>query len=167
MTWKIVVSYLSDEIFAIDAPILLTIDAKSTAILKRELASDHSAETWKVHFAELDDHLFHSRRIGIVHEGAAFTPPYETVATLFRENSKHFLHHSPQEPGGVRRGRQGRHAGQGEAHWRRRPCGHTGAPSCLAARDAAGSERRLSRCEIDSHSSGQASTFFKEYGRFL
>lgn len=52
------VFYISDEIFAIDAPILVTIDAHSTAILKIELASDRSAETWGAHFAKLEDHHF-------------------------------------------------------------------------------------------------------------
>ena len=49
------VFYLSDEIFAIQAPILVTIDAHSTAILKIELASDRSADTWRAHFAKLED----------------------------------------------------------------------------------------------------------------
>ena len=52
------VFYLSDEIFAIQTPILLTIDAHSTAILNIELASDRSAETWRAHFAKLEDHHF-------------------------------------------------------------------------------------------------------------
>ena len=50
--------YLSDEIFAIQAPILVTIDAPSTTILKIELASDRSAETWQAHFEALEAHLF-------------------------------------------------------------------------------------------------------------
>jgi hypothetical protein len=54
------VFYLSDEIFAIHAPILVTIDARSTAILKIELASDRSAETWRAHFEALEDHQFSS-----------------------------------------------------------------------------------------------------------
>ena len=52
--------YLSDEIFAIGTPILVTVDAQSTAILKIQLASDRSAQTWKAHFDNLGDHLFHS-----------------------------------------------------------------------------------------------------------
>jgi hypothetical protein len=55
-----VVFYLSDEIFAIRAPILVTIDAQSTAILKIELASDRSAQTWERHFQDLGSHRFHS-----------------------------------------------------------------------------------------------------------
>ena len=55
-----VVFYLSDEIFAIRAPILVTIDAQSTAILKIELASDRSAQTWERHFRDLGAHRFHS-----------------------------------------------------------------------------------------------------------
>src|SRR2546428_949068 len=58
-----VVFYLSDEIFARHQPILVTIEAQSTAILKIQLASDRSAETWKAHFEDLGDHRFHS--IGI------------------------------------------------------------------------------------------------------
>jgi hypothetical protein len=55
-----VVFYLSDEIFAIRAPILVTIDAQSTAILKIELASDRCAKTWETHFQDLGAHRFHS-----------------------------------------------------------------------------------------------------------
>jgi hypothetical protein len=45
---------LSDAIFAIHAPILVTIDAQSTALLHIELASDRSAETWRTHFEALE-----------------------------------------------------------------------------------------------------------------
>jgi hypothetical protein len=55
-----VVVYLSDEIFAIRAPILVTIEPQSTAILKIELASDRSAKTWERHFRDLGAHRFHS-----------------------------------------------------------------------------------------------------------
>jgi len=48
----------SDAIFAIPAPILGTIDARSTTLLNIELASDRSAETWKAHFEALDKHHF-------------------------------------------------------------------------------------------------------------
>jgi hypothetical protein len=58
------VFYLSDEIFALRAPILVTIDAQSTAILKIELASDRSAETWRAHFEALADHQFFSLGLG-------------------------------------------------------------------------------------------------------
>ena len=54
-TW---VFYLSDEIFAIHTPILVTIDAQSTTILNIELASDRSAETWRAHFEALEQHHF-------------------------------------------------------------------------------------------------------------
>jgi len=55
-----VVFYLSDEIFARHQPILVTIEAQSTAILKIQLASERSAETWKAHFDDLGDHRFPS-----------------------------------------------------------------------------------------------------------
>jgi len=48
--------YLSDEIFAIHAPILVTIDAQRTAILTIELASERSAQTWRSHFEALEHH---------------------------------------------------------------------------------------------------------------
>jgi hypothetical protein len=60
MPSKKLVFYLSDEIFAIHAPILVTIDAQSTAILNIELASDRSAETWRTHFEDLANHHFFS-----------------------------------------------------------------------------------------------------------
>ena len=56
MPSKKLVFYLSDEIFAIHAPILVTIDARSTAMLNIELASDRSAETWRTHFEALEHH---------------------------------------------------------------------------------------------------------------
>ena len=52
------VFYLSDEIFAINSPILVTIEAQSTAILKIEWASDRSEETWRPHFTQLENHQF-------------------------------------------------------------------------------------------------------------
>jgi hypothetical protein len=60
MAQKKVVFYLSDEIFANQAPILVTVDAQSTAILKIELASDRSAKTWEAHFKALGAHRFYS-----------------------------------------------------------------------------------------------------------
>jgi hypothetical protein len=60
MAERTVVFYLSDEIFARHQPILVTIEAQSTAILKIQLASDRSAETWKAHFDDLGEHRFHS-----------------------------------------------------------------------------------------------------------
>jgi hypothetical protein len=72
MTSKTVVFYLGDEIFAIQAPILVTIEPHSTAILRIELATDRSASTWKAHFTTLQAHRFHSigmasdRGVGLV-----------------------------------------------------------------------------------------------------
>src|SRR5713101_7871857 len=50
----------SDEIFARHQPSLVTIEAQSTAILKIQLASERSAETWEAHFDALSEHHFHS-----------------------------------------------------------------------------------------------------------
>jgi hypothetical protein len=54
-TW---VFYLSDEIFALDKPILITIAAHSTTILNIALATERSAETWRAHCAALEQHHF-------------------------------------------------------------------------------------------------------------
>ena len=48
--------YLSDEMFAIHAPLLVTIDARRTTILTIELASDRSADTWRAHCEALEHH---------------------------------------------------------------------------------------------------------------
>jgi hypothetical protein len=75
---KTVVVYLSDEIFATHRPILVTIEAQSTAILKIELASDRSAETWKAHFDDLGAHRFHS--IGMASDrGVGLTAGYRAA----------------------------------------------------------------------------------------
>src|SRR2546422_9642566 len=60
MAERTVVFYLSDELFARHQPILVTIEAQSTAILKIQLASERSAETWKAHFDDLGAHRFDS-----------------------------------------------------------------------------------------------------------
>lgn len=66
------VFYLSDELFALQRPILVTVEAQSTAILKIQLASDRAAPTWQAHFEDLSDHHFHSigmasdRGVGLV-----------------------------------------------------------------------------------------------------
>jgi hypothetical protein len=51
---------LSEEIFARHQPLLVTIEAHSTAILKIPLATERSAETWQAHFADLGNHRCHS-----------------------------------------------------------------------------------------------------------
>ena len=61
MPAKTFVLYLSDEIFALHTPILVTIDARSTTILNIELAADRSADTWRAHFETLEAHQLFSR----------------------------------------------------------------------------------------------------------
>src|SRR5215831_4231994 len=86
-----VVFYLSDEIFARHQPILVTIEAHSTAILKIQLASERSAETWKAHFDDLGDHRFHSigmasdRGRGLVAGYHAACPDARWVCDRFHE----------------------------------------------------------------------------------
>jgi len=63
MPHKQVVFSLSAELLAIRAPILVTIDAQSTAILKIELAAERSANTWETPFQDLGAHRFH--RLGM------------------------------------------------------------------------------------------------------
>src|SRR5467141_1070822 len=86
-----VVLYLSDEIFARHQPILVTIEAQSTAMLKMQLASDRSAETWKAHFDDLGDHRFHSigmasdRGLGLMAGYHAACPDARWVCDRFHE----------------------------------------------------------------------------------
>jgi len=51
---KIVV-FLSDEIFSKNTPILVTVDADSSAILRIELANSRKAEVWKHHWQCLEE----------------------------------------------------------------------------------------------------------------
>jgi hypothetical protein len=91
MPSKTLVFYLSDEIFAIHAPILVTIDARSTTILNIELASDRSADTWRAHFEALEHHQFVSlgmasdRGLGLVAGYRAACDMALWVADYFHE----------------------------------------------------------------------------------
>jgi hypothetical protein len=91
MTSSTSVFYLSDEIFAIGMPILVTIEPRSTAILKIQRASDRSAQTWKAHFEALGDHHFHSlgmasdRGVGLVSGYQAACPEAIWVCDQFHE----------------------------------------------------------------------------------
>ncbi len=91
MPSKKLVFYLSDEIFALHVPILLTIDARSTTILNIELASDRSAETWRAHFDALTEHQFCSlgmasdRGLGLVAGYQAACDMALWVADYFHE----------------------------------------------------------------------------------
>lgn len=77
-TW---VFYLSDEIFAIDKPILVTIDAQSTTILNIALATDRSAETWRAHFEALAQHHFVS--LGMASDrGAGLVAGYQAACDM-------------------------------------------------------------------------------------
>jgi hypothetical protein len=91
MPSKTFVFYLSDEIFAMHTPILVTIDARSTAILNIELASDRSADTWRAHFAALAERQFCSlgmasdRGLGLVAGYQAACDMALWVAEYFHE----------------------------------------------------------------------------------
>ncbi len=72
------VFYLSDELFALQRPILVTLEAQSTAILKIQLAPDRSAPTWKAHFEDLGHHHFQS--IGMASDrGVGLVAGYQTA----------------------------------------------------------------------------------------
>jgi len=89
MTARTVVLSLSDEIFARHQPILVTIEAHSTAILKMPLASERSAETWKAHLDDLGEHRFHSigmasdRGLGLMAGEQAACPDARWVCDRF------------------------------------------------------------------------------------
>lgn len=85
------VFYLSDELFALQSPILITLEAQSTAILKIQLASERSAPTWQSHFENLRDHHFQSiglasdRGVGLVAGYQAACPDAIWVCDQFHE----------------------------------------------------------------------------------
>lgn len=75
------VFYLSDEIFALHSPMLVTIDAQSTTILNIQLASDRSADTWKAHFDALADHQFF--RLGMASDrGLGLVAGYQAACDM-------------------------------------------------------------------------------------
>jgi hypothetical protein len=58
------VFFLSDEIFALSRPILVTIDPVSTAILRIEIAPNRNAITWELHYQALKDNLIMAKGLG-------------------------------------------------------------------------------------------------------
>ena len=58
------VLFLSDEIFANNWPILITIEPQSTAILRIELAEDRTAQTWQRHWIEIERNQYYT--LGLV-----------------------------------------------------------------------------------------------------
>jgi len=88
---KKLVFYLSDAMFALHTPILVTIDARSTTILNIELASERSADTWRAHCEALAEHQFFSlgmasdRGLGLVAGYQAACDMALWVADYFHE----------------------------------------------------------------------------------
>lgn len=72
------VIYLSDEIFALGCPILITIEPKSTAILKIELASNRSSETWQNHYEQIQFNQFIAKALNRS-RGKGIIGGYKTV----------------------------------------------------------------------------------------
>jgi hypothetical protein len=58
------VLFLSDEIFANNYPILITIEPQSTAILRIELSEDRKSATWKKHWIEIERNNYYT--LGLV-----------------------------------------------------------------------------------------------------
>ena len=55
------VVFASDEIFAKSAPILITVDPVSSAILKIELATQRTEEVWSTHLQSIEDNGFQAQ----------------------------------------------------------------------------------------------------------
>jgi hypothetical protein len=83
------VIYLSDEIFALGCPILITIEPKSTAILKMELAPNRSSESWKNHSEELQLNQFVAKALAS-DRGKGITGGYKAVYPHLPWYSDHF-----------------------------------------------------------------------------
>ena len=88
---KTLVFSLSDEMFAIHAPLLVTMDARSTTILTIALASDRSADTWRAPCEALEHHhvfslgLASERGLGLVAGYRAACDMAVWVAEYFHE----------------------------------------------------------------------------------
>jgi len=83
------VIYLSDEIFAGNLPILITIDAQSTAILKIELALNRRAKTWEKHFKQVEQNRLISTALGS-DRGIGITQGYKEACPNMPWYSDHF-----------------------------------------------------------------------------
>jgi hypothetical protein len=83
------VIFLSDEIFALGCPILITIEPKSTAILKIELASNCSADTWQNHYEELELNQFIAKALAS-DRGKGITGGFKAVHPQSPWYSDHF-----------------------------------------------------------------------------
>jgi hypothetical protein len=66
MPSKSVVLYLSEEMFALHTPIVVTMDARSTTLLTIALASARSADTGRVHWEAREAH--HCFSLGMASE---------------------------------------------------------------------------------------------------
>jgi DNA-binding phage protein len=96
------VVYLCDEIFARGCPILITIEPKSTAILKIELAPNRSAKSWQNHYEQLSRFPFFGekrkpRKLNqfiakalVSDRGKGITGGYESVYPQLPWYSDHF-----------------------------------------------------------------------------
>lgn len=83
------VFFLSDEIYANSCPILITIDPKSTAILKIELASERTKEVWSKYYEELRNNNFHT--LGLCSDrGTGLVEGYKEVHRDKPWHSDHF-----------------------------------------------------------------------------
>lgn len=56
---KVLLIWLNDEIYAHEIPILVTIEPKSIAMLRIELAENRDSSTWSNHFNHLTEHNIH------------------------------------------------------------------------------------------------------------
>ncbi|MDM8561525.1 hypothetical protein [Candidatus Parabeggiatoa sp. HSG14] len=81
--------YLSDEIFALDCPILITIEPRSTAILKIELAPDRSSKSWQNHYKELKLNQFIAKALAS-DRGKGITSGIDVVYPQLPWYSDHF-----------------------------------------------------------------------------
>jgi len=62
------VLFLSDELFANSRPILITIEPRSMAILRIELAQDRAGDTWRTHWIAIEEGQFYM--LGLVSDRA-------------------------------------------------------------------------------------------------
>ncbi len=79
------VVFLSDELFSKQIPILVTVEAQSTAILRIELADTRKADDWKRHWNLIEENGYHAIYL-VSDEGTALCKAQkEALADTFRQ----------------------------------------------------------------------------------
>lgn len=82
---------LCDEIFTLGQPILLTVEPRSLAILKIELASKREAETWQQHWAARAEAGLITRPVVVSDQGSGLVKGCALMGLVHHPDLFHLL----------------------------------------------------------------------------